>query len=84
MPQHESNKKRVRQTKKANEQNRFFRATLRSESKKLRNMTDKKEATEQLKTVFSLLDKFVNKGLIHKNKAANRKSKFTKLISSLS
>ncbi|MCB0278296.1 MAG: 30S ribosomal protein S20 [Calditrichaeota bacterium] len=84
MPQHKSNEKRMRQTKKANEQNRFYRATLRTESKKLRTMTEKKAATEQLKTVFSLLDKYSSKGLIHKNKAANQKSKFTKFVESLS
>ena len=84
MPQHKSHAKRVRQTKKLNEQNRFYRATLRSETKKLRSMTDKKEAQVQIKRVFSLLDKFVNKNLIHKNKASNQKSKFTKFVNSLS
>lgn len=83
MPQHKSCEKRVRQTKKTNERNRFYRATLRTEMKKLSSMTKKKDADPQLKRVFSLLDKYVNKGIIHKNKAGNHKSKFTKFVAAL-
>ena len=83
MPHHKSCVKRLKQAAKANERNRFYRATLRSEVKKIRSMEVKDEAQEQLKVVYSTLDKLVKKGLIHKNKSANQKSKLSKLVKSL-
>jgi len=83
MPHHKSCAKRLRQAAKANERNRFYRATLRTETKKLRSLTDKDEAQKQLSVVYSTLDKLVKKGLIHANKSANQKSKLSKFVKSL-
>ena len=83
MPHHKSCVKRLKQASKANERNRFYRATLRTEIKKIRSMSDKAEAQEQLKVVYSTLDKLVKKGLIHKNKSANQKSKLSKFVAAL-
>ena len=46
-------------------------------------LKDKKEAADLLTKVSSMLDKLVKKNIIHKNKAANDKSKLTKLVNSL-
>ena len=43
----------------------------------------KAAASEQLPKVISLLDKLVKKNIIHKNKAANLKSKLTKHVNKL-
>ena len=51
--------------------------------KVLRNEEDKTAATEQLPKVISLLDKLAKKNIIHKNKAANLKSKLTKHVNGL-
>ncbi len=51
--------------------------------KVLRNEENKAVATEQLPKVISLLDKLVKKNIIHKNKAANLKSKLTKHVNKL-
>ena len=51
--------------------------------KVLRNEADKAAASEQLPKVISLLDKLAKKNIIHKNKAANLKSKLTKHVNSL-
>jgi small subunit ribosomal protein S20 len=83
MPHNKSCIKRLKQASKANERNRFFKATLRSEIKKIRVMDVKADAQEQLKVVYSTLDKLVKKGLIHKNKSANQKSKLSKFVKSL-
>lgn len=83
MPQHKSCEKRLRQADKARERNRFYKATLRTEIKKIRSLSTKEEATAQLKRVFSVLDKLAKKGIIHKNKVSNQKSKLTKLVSNL-
>ncbi|KMU65419.1 SSU ribosomal protein S20p [Elizabethkingia anophelis] len=49
----------------------------------LRSETEKASAAEQLPKVISLLDKLVKKNIIHKNKAANLKSKLTKHVNKL-
>ena len=43
----------------------------------------KTEAEELLKTVNGMIDKLAKKNIIHKNKAANQKSKLTKFVNSL-
>jgi small subunit ribosomal protein S20 len=42
--------------------------------KKLKSVTDKKEAAKMLIEAFSMIDKLAKKNVIHKNKAANLKS----------
>ncbi len=49
----------------------------------LRNEENKAAATEQLPNVISLLDRLAKKNIIHKNKAANLKSKLTKHVNKL-
>jgi small subunit ribosomal protein S20 len=48
----------------------------------LRATTDAAAATETLPSVLSKIDKLAKKGVIHKNKAANLKSKLTKAVAS--
>ena len=86
MANHKSAEKRVRQTTKRNENNRSNRSKLRTQIKKLRAAvaaSDKKESGELLYPTVSLIDKAVNKGLIHKNTAARYKSRLTKHVSEL-
>ena len=86
MANHKSAEKRVRQNAKRNEINRSNRSKLRTQIKKLRGAlvsTDKKQSNELLNPTVSLIDKAVNKGLIHKNTAARYKSRLTKHVSEL-
>jgi small subunit ribosomal protein S20 len=86
MANHKSAEKRVRQNTKRNEINRSNRSKLRTQIKKLRSAlatSDKKQSTELLNPTVSLIDKAVNKGLIHKNTAARYKSRLTKHVSEL-
>jgi small subunit ribosomal protein S20 len=83
MPQHKSCAKRLKQAKAANERNRYYRSTMRTEIKKLRKTEEKEAAATQLVRVYSLLDKLVKKGIIHKNKASNQKSKLSKFANSI-
>jgi len=46
-------------------------------------MDDKKTAEEQLPGILSLIDNLSKKSIIHKNKAANLKSKLTKHVNSM-
>jgi small subunit ribosomal protein S20 len=86
MANHKSAEKRVRQNAKRNEINRSNRSKLRTQIKKLRGAlvsTDKKQSSELLNPTVSLIDKAVNKGLIHRNTAARYKSRLTKHVSEL-
>lgn len=86
MANHKSAEKRVRQNAKRNEINRANRSKLRTSIKKLRSAVagnDKTESTELLYPTVSLIDKAVNKGIIHKNTAARYKSRLTKHVNNL-
>lgn len=66
--------------------NRASRSKLRTQIKKLRTAlgtSDKSASTETLGPTVSLIDKMVNKGIIHKNTAARYKSRLTKHVNEL-
>lgn len=83
MANHKSSKKRIKQTIKRNENNCYYAKTARNAVRKLRATTDKAEAAAQLPKVSSMLDKLAKKNVIHANKAANLKSKLTKLVNKI-
>jgi small subunit ribosomal protein S20 len=86
MANHKSAEKRVRQNAKRNEINRSNRSKLRTSIKKLRTAVagqDKAASTELLFPTVSLIDKAVNKGILHKNAAARHKSRLTKHVNSM-
>ena len=78
-----SAEKRNRASDAKRTRNRIRKNALKSVVKKLRLNKDKKSAGEQLITATSLLDKLAKTNLIHKNKAANLKSKLTRLVNSI-
>lgn len=86
MANHKSALKRVRQTKVRTERNRQRKDTI----KKLRKDTlaavesgESQAAAENAAKFASAVDKAAKKGLIHKNKAANLKSKAAKVLASM-
>lgn len=83
MANNKSAKKRVRQAAKRRLRNRYKRATMRTYVKRLRATTDPKEAQEMLPKVASLIDRVAKSNIIHKNQAANLKSKLTKHVNRL-
>jgi small subunit ribosomal protein S20 len=83
MANHKSAKKRIRQTAKRNAYNSYYHKTTRNAIRNLRGTTDKAEATKLLPLVESMLDKLTKRNIIHKNKAANLKSKLAKHVNSL-
>jgi small subunit ribosomal protein S20 len=86
MANHKSAEKRMRQNAKRKEINRSNRSKLRTSIKKLRTAvagSDKAASTELLFPTVSLIDKAVNKGILHKNAAARHKSRLTKHVNSL-
>jgi small subunit ribosomal protein S20 len=83
MANHLSAKKRIRQNTVRRLHNRYYARTTRNAVRKLRATTDKAEAVEMLPKVTSMLDTLAKHNSIHKNKAANLKSKITKHVNSL-
>jgi small subunit ribosomal protein S20 len=86
MANHKSAEKRVRQNAKRNEINRSNRSRVRTQIKKLRaalGTTDKAVSGELLAPTVSVIDKAVNKGILHKNTAARYKSRLTKHVADL-
>ena len=66
--------KRVRQSRKANLKNKAYKTKVNTSIKKVLNATKKDEALNNLKDAVKVIDKVASKGIIHKNKAANKKS----------
>lgn len=83
MANHKSSLKRIRQTEKKNLHNRYYAKTMRNFIRDLRKTTDKAEAAQMLPKADKLLDKLAKRNIIHKNKAANLKSKLAKHVNKL-
>jgi small subunit ribosomal protein S20 len=80
MANHKSSLKRIRSNDKKRVHNRYYAKTMRNAVKSFRLLNDKKEAAEKLPSLVSLIDKLAKKSIIHKNKAANLKSKLAKKV----
>ena len=75
--------KRVRQSTKANLVNKAYKSKISTAIKKVLNEKKKDLAEKKLNDAIKLIDKVASKGIIHKNKAANKKSNLYKHINSL-
>ena len=83
MANHNSSIKRIRSSETKKARNKYQAKTTRNSVRKLKSNTVKKEALKQLPEVSSLLDKLAKNGVIHKNKAANLKSKLASHVNGL-
>lgn len=83
MANHKSSLKRIRQTETRRLHNRFYARAMRSAIKSFRGLTAKTEAEGKLPEMYKLIDKTAQRGIIHKNKAANLKSKLTHFTAKL-
>ena len=80
---HKSAQKRARQTPKRTEYNKHFKAKIKSAVKNGTGARQKDEAEKELKKAVKVLDRAAVKGIIHKNNAANKKSKLTKTVNKM-
>ncbi len=83
MATHKSAIKRHKQSLKRRAMNRARKSELKTWIKKVRTAQDKETAKAAYNKVVSLLDKLATKGIIHKNKASNQKSKLALFINKL-
>jgi len=82
MANHKGAEKRIRSSSTKQESNHYHAKTVRNAIKKVRTTSEEAEVTKQLPGVISMLDKLAKKKVIHKNKAANLKSKLMKKAAS--
>ena len=78
--------KRARQNDKRRLHHMAMRSKVRTYMKKVLTAIeagDKEAATSAFHTAQPMIDSMVNKGIMHKNKAARHKSRLTRTISSL-
>lgn len=80
---HKSAQKRARQTVKRTDKNKRVKALIKGSTKRVVAAKDKAAGIEELKKTVAILDRAAVKGVIHKNKAANAKSKLAKRINKL-
>lgn len=78
MANHSATKKDTRQAAKRRDRNKYYGKTTRNAIRELKTSTEKKVYDEKLPDVISMIDKLAKRGIIHKNKAANLKSKLAK------
>ena len=83
MANHSATKKDVRQASKRRDRNRYYGKTTRNAIRDLKTSAEKKGYEEKLPDVISMIDKLAKRGIIHKNKAANLKSKLVKKAAAL-
>jgi len=80
MPNHKSAEKRVRQNEKRRNINRGHRTKVRTYIRKLRaalDSGDKAQVDQALPETISVIDKSIQKGVLHANAAARYKSRLT-------
>ena len=83
MANHKSAEKRIRANEIKRVRNRYQHKTTRTAIKKLKTTTVKSDAEALYKQVSAMIDKLAKKRVIHWKKAANQKSKLSKLVSKL-
>ncbi|SPT75488.1 30S ribosomal protein S20 [Arcanobacterium haemolyticum] len=81
-----SQKKRIKTNEKRRVRNQAYKSELKTLVRKTREAIatgNAEAATDALKVASRKLDKAVSKGIIHKNQAANRKSKLAVQVAKL-
>jgi small subunit ribosomal protein S20 len=75
MANHKSAIKRNRSNEAKHQRNQYHAKTMRSMLRKARVLNTKEALTKEIPVLSSAIDRLAKKGVIHKNKAANLKSK---------
>jgi small subunit ribosomal protein S20 len=83
MANHQATKKDMRQAAKRRERNRYYGKSTRNAIRDFKAIEDKPLAGEKVTGVISMIDKLARRGVIHKNKASNLKSKLTRRVNAI-
>lgn len=83
MANHKSAQKRIRQTEKREERNRYYRTKLKNITRNVREAVasnDVSKASEAFKIANAEIHSFVSKGILKKNTAARKVSRLNSLV----
>jgi small subunit ribosomal protein S20 len=80
---HKATKKDMRQLQSVGSVIVYYGKTTRNAIRDLKALTEKAAAGEKTPEVISMIDRLAKRGVIHKNKASNLKSKLTKRVNVL-
>jgi small subunit ribosomal protein S20 len=80
LPRIKSAKKRVDVAERNRQRNIAFKSAIRTAIKKVLNGTDTVAREENLKQAYSLIDRAILKGVLHKNTGARYKSKIATAV----
>ncbi|MDP8207214.1 MAG: 30S ribosomal protein S20 [Candidatus Electryonea clarkiae] len=83
MPQHRSCAKRMRTSAKAKARNKAYRTKMRIAIRNVREAKSFKDAESSLHVASKILDRLASKGIIHRNNAANRKSRLNSFVKTI-
>lgn len=83
MAHHKSALKRIQTNIRDAQRNKQYMSRLKTQIKKVRAAENKEQGEKLYRETSSYLDKLVNKGIIHRNKAANQKSKLAAFINKM-
>jgi small subunit ribosomal protein S20 len=86
MANHKSSLKRIRQTEKRTERNRFYKTRLKNIVKTVRAAIDngnKEEASTAMKIANQQIHKFVSKGILKKETASRKVSRLQQAVNAI-
>lgn len=78
MANHKATKKDMRQAAKRRDRNKYYGKTTRNAIRDLKALKNEEESAKKFPEVASMIDKLAKRGIIHKNKASNLKSKLSR------
>ncbi len=84
MAHHKSAIRRIRKSLEQNKRNRHYRSMMQTMMKKVLQTEEKEAAAKLLPEAMGLLDRLASKKIIHKNNAANKKSRLSRHVNALS
>ncbi len=80
MANHKSAIKRIRQDRKKRLRNKSYKSFIKTMTKKFVREEDPEKKEKLLSELYSVLDKAVSKGILHRNTVARRKKKAAMLL----
>jgi small subunit ribosomal protein S20 len=83
MAHHKSTIKRIRTNEKSRQYNKHYKSELKTALKSTFEAENKEDGSAKVAKAFKLLDKLVHRNILHKNNAANQKSRISKFVNGL-
>lgn len=83
MAHHKSCVKRIKTSEKARIKNKQYKSRMKTAIKRVNSAVNVEDAQGAFKIASSIIDKMVNKGIIHKNNGAVKKSRLAKHIGNM-